>query len=174
MIPEVLGTVGVGFISAFLPVVPAEPYLVGLVATTTTNPALLAVAAALGQSVGKLTIFLTARGTLRSPMLRHWLARKRALVARRGDSASQHPGRLRRMANRLVTVVSADRHRITGPLLLFVSAFTGVPPLIVMTFTAAAGKMRTAVFAATCLLGRTARMMVVALLPALAGLSLHL
>ena len=162
----VLAAAAVGLLSAFLPFTPAEPYLIAAVATTGTPPVLLGVAAAAGQTAGKVLIFLGVRGAIRSP----WLQRR---LSRRSPAAAESPGRLGMMlarpkaaGARLVEVMDRPR-QATGVLL--VSAVTGFPPLLAASVYLGRTPMRPLAFAATCLLGRTIRFVAIALAPQLAG-----
>ncbi|HEY6745947.1 MAG TPA: hypothetical protein VI357_09530 [Mycobacteriales bacterium] len=161
----VLAAAAVGLLSAFLPFTPAEPYLIAAVATTGAPPVALGVAAAAGQTAGKVLIFLGARGAIRSPWLQHRLSR-------RPPGAPEPPGRLGTMlagpkaaGARLVEVMERPR-QATGVLLA--SAVTGFPPLLAVSVYLGRTPMRPAAFAATCLLGRTVRFVTIALTPHLA------
>jgi membrane protein YqaA with SNARE-associated domain len=167
MIGIVAVTLGVGFVSAFFPGLPAEPYLIGVVASTSASPVALGLAAAIGQTVGKLAMFLAVRGTVQTPALRGWIAKQRTKLDRRATRpAVENPGRVRRVGMRMTALTKLDKPALVVPILLL-SSFVGIPPLILMVFTAAAGKTRTTVFLTTCLTGRCARMLVVALAPGL-------
>jgi hypothetical protein len=162
----VLAAAAVGLLSAFLPFTPAEPYLIAAVATTGASPGALGVAAAVGQTAGKTLIFLGTRGAIRSP----WLQRR---LTRRTPAAPRAPSRLGMMlarpkaaGARLVEVIDRPG-QATGVLLA--SAVTGFPPLLAASVYLARTPMRPAVFAATCLLGRTIRFVAIALAPHLAG-----
>jgi membrane protein YqaA with SNARE-associated domain len=162
----VLAAAAVGLLSAFLPFTPAEPYLIAAVTTTGAPPVALGVAAAAGQTAGKVLIFLGARGAIHSP----WLRRR---LSRRTPDVPEPPGRLGRMlarpkaaAVRLVEVI--DRPRQTTGVLL-ISAVTGFPPLLAASVYLGRTPMRLATFAATCLLGRTIRFVTIALAPHFAG-----
>jgi membrane protein YqaA with SNARE-associated domain len=161
----VLAAAAVGLLSAFLPFTPVEPYLIAAVATTSAAPVALGVAAAAGQTAGKVLIFLGARGAIRSPWLQRRLSRR--------TPAARPPGRLATMlagpkaaGARLVEVLERPR-QATGVLL--VSAVTGIPPLLAASVYLGRTPMRPATFAATCLLGRTIRFVTVALAPRLVG-----
>jgi len=67
---------------------------------------------------------------------------------------------------RLIAVIDRPR-QATGVLL--VGAVTGFPPLLAASVYFGRTPMRPAVFAATCLLGRTIRFVTIALAPQLAG-----
>ncbi|MET7710653.1 hypothetical protein [Micromonospora sp. NPDC005413] len=162
----VLTAAAVGLLSAFLPFTPAEPYLIAAGATTGAPAVALGVAAAAGQTAGKVLIFLGARGAIRSA----WLQRR---LSRRPSAAPQPSGRLGTMlarskaaGARLVEVMERPR-QATGVLLI--SAVTGFPPLLAASVYLGRTPMRPAAFAATCLLGRTIRFVVIALAPQLAG-----
>lgn len=74
MIAAHLSTCLTALVSAFFPVTPVEPYLLGLAAATGFGPVGLGIAAAVGQTIGKTVIFLGARGVIRSERL-HRLTR---------------------------------------------------------------------------------------------------
>jgi membrane protein YqaA with SNARE-associated domain len=76
MIAAIVTTAAVAALSAFVPVIPIEAYLVAAVTTTGADPMALGVATGVGQTVGKLLTFLAARGVMRSSRLRRWLARR--------------------------------------------------------------------------------------------------
>jgi membrane protein YqaA with SNARE-associated domain len=162
----VFAAAAVGLLSAFLPFTPAEPYLIAAVTTTGAPPVALGVAAAAGQTAGKVMIFLGTRGAIHSP----WLQRR---LSRRTQTTPVPPGRLGTMlarpkaaAARLVEVLDGSR-QATGVLL--VSAVTGFPPLLAVSVYLGRTPMRPAAFAATCLLGRTIRFVTIALAPRFAG-----
>jgi membrane protein YqaA with SNARE-associated domain len=73
MIAAYAGALVVGFLSAFLPVLPAEPYVVGGVAAG-GNAVAIGLLAAAGQTSGKVLILLAVRGAFRSERARRWTA----------------------------------------------------------------------------------------------------
>ena len=162
----VLAAAAVGLLSAFLPFTPAEPYLIAAVATTGASPVALGVAAAAGQTAGKVLIFLGARGAIRSA----WLRRR---LSGRAPAAPRPPGRLGVMlarpkaaGARLVEVMERPRQATA---VLLASAVTGFPPLLAASVYLARTPMRPVAFAVTCLVGRTVRFVAIALAPQLAG-----
>jgi hypothetical protein len=162
----VLTTAAVGILSAFVPFTPVEPYLIAAAATTGAAPIALGVAAAAGQTTGKVLIFLAARGAIRSP----WLQGRLNSARRPGPDP---PGRVRTMLTRPRAATSRlaaslSRPRLATPVLL-VSAVTGFPPLLVASVYLARTPMRLPAFAATCMIGRTIRFVTVALAPGVAG-----
>ncbi|HET6482115.1 MAG TPA: VTT domain-containing protein [Actinoplanes sp.] len=150
----VLAAATVGLLSAFLPFTPAEPYLIAAVATTGTPPVALGVAAAVGQTAGKVLIFLGARGAIRSTWLR-----------RRHSRRTPGPRRWPKALARLVEVMERPRQAIG---VLLVSAVTGFPPLLAVSVYLGRTPMRPLAFAAACLLGRTIRFVTIAFVPQLA------
>ncbi|GIF65324.1 hypothetical protein Ais01nite_33590 [Asanoa ishikariensis] len=146
----------VGVVSAFLPVTPVEPYVVAAVATTGEAAWIVGTAAAVGQTVGKLLIFCTARGALRSA----WLRRRLTKPTRAPQGA------IRRWT--AAALARLDQPRQAVPI-LFASAVTGIPPLLVASVYAARTPMSAAVFGLTCLGGRAIRFSVVAAAPHLLG-----
>ncbi|PGH45847.1 hypothetical protein GA0070622_4858 [Micromonospora sediminicola] len=143
----ILAAAGVGIVSAVLPLVPIEPYLIASTAAGHGHPIPLGVAAAAGQTIGKVALFLASRGTVRSA----WLRRKLASVRRTGRHRRPPPDR-----------------PWPAAALLAVSATTGLPPLLATTVYFGATAMRVTVFTAICLAGRAARFVAVAYLPGLA------
>ena len=88
MIGVCIATFFTGLVSAFFPVTPIEPYLLGVAAATGFHPFWLGIAGALGQTVGKSAIFMGARGAIRSTRLRGWAeAAGRHRERRRADRA---------------------------------------------------------------------------------------
>ncbi|GAB7046868.1 hypothetical protein [Catenuloplanes indicus] len=159
MIAAVLAALVVGAVSAILPITPVEPYLIGVVAATDEPPIPLGIAAGIGQTAGKLLLFGTVRGAVRSERLR-------ALIARKVPARPAGTGRTRVLLERTrVVMQTLDRPRQAVPI-LFASAFLGFPPLLLVTVYAARGPMSVTMFTAVCLAGRCARFVAIALAPA--------
>jgi len=85
MIAAVVTTAAVAAVSAFVPAIPIEAYLVAAITTTGADPVAMGIAAGLGQTVGKLVTFQAARGVIRSSRLR------RSLAGRTGPPGSGSP-----------------------------------------------------------------------------------
>lgn len=187
MIGTLALTVLVAFAGACVPAMPTEPYLLGVVATTAHGAVPLGFAAGVGQTLGKVTIFLAARGSVRSPWLRRWLDRlrpRREASARPGVPALltrlrvpavltrwRPPAALTRLRHRLADWthrLSALEKPLLGAAVVLLSALVGLPPLLLVAFCMGARRMPVLVFAGACLVGRSARFVAVALLPALA------
>ncbi|MEH0931342.1 hypothetical protein [Micromonospora sp. CPCC 205558] len=145
---------GYGVASALVPVVNAEAYAV--IAGHRGGHALVAVVAlALGQTVGKLLLFESARrGSGR-------LAR--TLAQRRGSGRAA--GRAARWTEPIRRWLS--RRRTALPTVL-VSAAVGVPPLAVVSLAAGTAGLRRWEFAVACLSGRVIRFGLLVLPAALA------
>ncbi|MEU7918197.1 hypothetical protein [Micromonospora zamorensis] len=162
----VLAAAAVGLLSAFLPFTPAEPYLIAAVATTSAPSVALGVAAAAGQTAGKVLIFLAARGAIHSSWLQGRLSRRSPAVREPAGRLATMLARPKAAGARLVEVMERPR-QATG--MLLVSAITGFPPLLAASVYLSRTPMRSVAFAATCLLGRTIRFVTIALAPHLAG-----
>jgi membrane protein YqaA with SNARE-associated domain len=171
MLGTLLSVLFTAALSAFMPVTPIEPYLVVLATAGDQAPLPVSVAAAVGQTAGKLLIFLATRTTLRSGRLRHWAER----VARRyGTRAGPTPApagpgrsvrtRIRTAGRRLIALL--DRPGLVVPT-VFVSAVAGVPPLLAVAVHAASTRVPAPVFALCCLTGRTVRFLAIMTAPEL-------
>jgi membrane protein DedA with SNARE-associated domain len=151
---EAAAALGYGLVSALVPVVNAEAF--AAVAGHRGVPALVVVLGlALGQTVGKLLLFESARrGTGR-------LARTFAHRRRSGRGAA----RAERWAGRVRRWLSCRRTALPT---VFVSATVGLPPLVLVSLAAGTGGLRPWEFATACLLGRSIRFAVLTLPLALA------
>jgi membrane protein YqaA with SNARE-associated domain len=167
MIAAFLVTVATGFASAFIPAIPVEPYIVGLMATTEQNAVLVGIAAGIGQTIGKLLIFLGVRGLIRAPILQRWLGRRaKALPAPEPETPTGGGvGTKIRTAGVKLTAL-LDRPALSAPIVLL-SATVGLPPLLLVSAYAARTRMTVGMFTATCLLGRSIRFVAIALAPRL-------
>jgi membrane protein YqaA with SNARE-associated domain len=159
----------VAAVSAFVPVTPVEPYLVALAAADQPVMA-VSLAAALGQTAGKVLIFLAARNTLRSQWLRRWLTRRERSRPRRPTTRRRRTRTRRWLSHHLAGtrrwIALLDRPALVVPTIL-VSAATGIPPLLAVSVHAARTPVSTAVFALCCLAGRAVRFAAVMLAPGL-------
>ncbi|MGL5850900.1 MAG: hypothetical protein ACRCZD_08990 [Phycicoccus sp.] len=150
----VLLALGVGALSALVPVVNAEAFLVASVATVngTGMRVALVVALAGGQAVGKVAFFLAARRG-RSIRAGH---RTRAGRSRRVPSPSTSS--FRRRAGDLGTrsLALLDRRAPAAGVVL-ASASVGVPPLAVTSVAAGIRRTPLSLFLGCALAGRVAR-----------------
>ncbi|MGH4017368.1 MAG: VTT domain-containing protein [Gammaproteobacteria bacterium] len=145
-------TVGVCLVSALLPVVNAEIYLVGLVTQQPQLPWwLVGLAAAVGQLAGKLVFFYAGRGSLRLP------ARLRRTSQRHG-----------RWSARLARFQQTCRDRpVWTASMLLIAAGVGIPPFAATSFVAGVARISLGMFLATGLAGRFARFGAIAASPGL-------
>lgn len=137
---EALSLFGVAVVSALVPLVNLEVYLVGLAAVS--SPAhvwVLAAVAGAGQMVGKLAWYYLGANALRW----RWVRRK---VEK--PKAQAKLERWRRRTN--------DRP-VFGAVLVGLSAFSGFPPFAVIAVLAGQLRMHVGLFASVGLLGRTLR-----------------
>ena len=169
----------VGAVSAVTPFLPVEAYVIGLAVTRSPAVAVAgAVAAAAGQTAGKLLLFSTARSAGRSRWLRRLRergAKAAAEVVAEGAAAEQtgspdRAGPVRRGLNRVgagVQRANAAGVRLlsgrAGPGVVLVSGSVGLPPLLAIAFYAGTSTMRVRSFVAACLVGRAVRFVALAL-----------
>ncbi|MFN2495134.1 MAG: VTT domain-containing protein [Pseudonocardiaceae bacterium] len=154
--------IGVCLVSALVPVVNAELFLVGLVIQQPQLPWwLVGLAAAVGQLIGKLVFYYAGRGALRLPARRGSLGRLR----RKPDPALES-----RWAARLARFQQTCRDRpIWSAGVLVTSAGVGVPPFAATSLVAGAARIPLGMFVVTGLVGRFARFSAIAVSPGLLG-----
>ncbi len=147
-------TFGYSVVSALVPVVNAELYLVGLM---TRQPQLawwlVGLAAAAGQMVGKLAYYYAGRGALRLP----------ARLRRRSER--QSAGRWSRRLARFQQTCQNRPVWTAGVLLM--SASVGLPPYLAIALLAGVGRVPLPTFLVTGLVGRFARFAAIAASPGL-------
>ncbi|GAA4726752.1 hypothetical protein GCM10023328_00970 [Modestobacter marinus] len=167
----------VGAVSAVTPFLPVEAYVIGLAVTRSPTVAVAgALAAAVGQTVGKVLLFSAARGATSSrwlERLRERGAREAAEVAAAERAGEPPPGgpvtRALRPVTRWLGRVNARGIELLsgrwGPGVVLLSGSVGIPPLLAIAFYAGTSKMTLRAFVVTCLLGRAIRFVVLALVP---------
>lgn len=144
----VLTTAVVAFVSALVPFVNIEAYLVALALARNPDVYVAAAAAAGGQMAGKMLFWLVGAGLLQ--------VRR---VQRRGEAT----GRWTERAQRLTTWCEAHPW---GPATITVaSGFSGFPPFAVWSLLAGTIRMRWWLFLVTGLAGRFGRFLVILLVP---------
>lgn len=145
-------TLGTGFVSALVPVVNIEVFLVALAAARGPEGAWwFALVATVGQMCGKVLIFYAGRGVLRLPAF----SRRKATPGGRWD--------LGRVRLRL-----EERPRTAGWFVLL-SAAVGIPPFAVVSLLAGVVGMRLSTFVIAGSVGRYLRFLAFALIPAVTG-----
>lgn len=136
--------------SALVPLINTEAYLLGATSTVDDVWWLLALVAAAGQTLGKLVLFLAARGAIRVS----WLTRRK-------HQSGPPDGRAVRWMN------AVRVHRSGQVALVATSAVLGLPPLLATSVLAGTTTMRASLFAVICLGGRWARFCLLLAAPAL-------
>jgi membrane protein YqaA with SNARE-associated domain len=140
----ILTTLVVAFGSAVIPFINIEAYLAAVgAAVQHFGIGWVALAAAVGQTSGKVALYYAADWTMRLPWIRKKMSspKWRESYERWSVRISTHPGQ---------TAV-----------LLFASASLGFPPLYVMAVLAGQLRVRISLFIATCLVGRYLRFLAI-------------
>ena len=136
-----LATFGYCIVSALLPFVNAEAYLVGLSALVDPpNIWLLAFVAAAGQMVGKTVYYFAGRGSLELPK-----------AMRRKQRPGRWAERLKSWRRR------AEERPVFAAALVLLSAFVGLPPFAAVSVLAGVVRLQVWVFVPLGLVGRFGR-----------------
>ena len=160
--PEVLAlltSIGFGALSAVFPLANAETYVLVSQVSATAGAVPVAIGISVGQTIGKVALFLGVR-----------TGRRSTFAHRQRDRLRQKPVGLRRrrfrnVMRRLLLLVGTRRW---GLPIVLLAAVIGLPPLYAVALLAGATRMRIGWFAATVLIGRLARFVLVAVAPELA------
>jgi membrane protein YqaA with SNARE-associated domain len=144
-----LTSAGFGVLSAVVPAANAEAYV--LAARASGWGAASVVGIALGQTTGKLGLFLAAR---RGRQWSFWRRRGSA------DRAPRPPGRLARLSARLLALLGTKRWGLPVVLL---AALVGIPPMYAVAILAGTTTMNPVWFVAVVGVGRLARFSLLAL-----------
>jgi membrane protein YqaA with SNARE-associated domain len=167
----------VGAVSAVTPFLPVEAYVIGLAVTRTPGVAVAgALAAAAGQTAGKVVLFYTARGAATSKWLQRLRdrgAREAAEITAAEEAGEEPPGgpvtrALRPVGHGLKRANAVGIRLLSGrwgPVVELVSGVVGIPPLLAIAFYAGTSKMHVRAFVITCFVGRAIRFVVLALVP---------
>jgi membrane protein YqaA with SNARE-associated domain len=149
-----LTSVGFGVISAVVPVVNAEAYVIASQVSHAAGPVPVAIGIGIGQTIGKLLLFLGVRRGKDFPFVRHRRERLRTRPAGRVRV------RTRAILAALLALVGQKRW---GLPIVFIAAVVGIPPLYAVALLAGATQMRALWFGLVVLVGRIARFVLVAL-----------
>lgn len=140
----ILTTVVVAFGSAVIPFINIEAYLAAVgAAIQHVGVGWVALAAAIGQTSGKVALYYAADWTMNLP----WLKKKMA--------SPKWQASYERWSHRV------SNHPAQTAALLFASASLGFPPLYVMAVLAGQLRVHIGVFVSTCLVGRYLRFLVI-------------
>jgi membrane protein YqaA with SNARE-associated domain len=140
----ILTTLVVAFGSAIIPFINIEAYLAAVgAAVEDLGVWWVALAAAVGQTSGKVALYYAADWTMKLPWLKKKMATPKwqASYERWSERVSTHPGQT--------------------AALLFASASLGFPPLYIMAVLAGQLRVQIGLFVSTCLVGRYLRFLVI-------------
>lgn len=149
-----LASVGFGVVSAVFPPANAEAYVIASQMSAIAGALPIAVGVGIGQTVGKVTLFLGVRRGKES----RFVHRQRAKVRARKLGPTRQ--RLRAILHQLLFLVGTKRW---GLPIVLLAAVVGMPPLYAVSLLAGATKMRIGWFSLVVLGGRLARFILVAL-----------
>lgn len=139
-----LTTFGVALLSAVIPVVNIEIYLLGASALAPREMVIpLIVAGTLGQVIGKIALYYAGTGALKMP-----------------------GKRLQEALQKMNTQMQARPNM--GHALVFASATLGLPPYYLVTLAAGAARMNLPMFLVVSFIGRLIRFTIVVAVPQLA------
>ncbi len=148
-----LTSIGFGTVSAVIPIVNAEAYVIASQMSAVAGPIPIAIGIALGQTVGKLLLFFGVRQGKELSFIKH-----------RREVRKQHPvgparARFRAVMAKLLDLVGQERW---GLPIVLVAAIVGFPPLYAVALLAGATTMSPVWFGLTVLVGRLCRFLLVA------------
>jgi membrane protein YqaA with SNARE-associated domain len=148
-----LTSIGFGTVSAVIPIVNAEAYVIASQMSAVAGPIPIAIGIAIGQTVGKLLLFFGVRE-----------GKELSFVKHRREVRKQRPvgptrARLRAAVAKLLDLVGQERW---GLPIVFVAAVIGFPPLYAVALLAGATTMSPVWFGLTVLVGRLGRFLLVA------------
>lgn len=148
-----LTSVAFGTLSAVIPIANAEAYVIASQVSELAGAVPVAVGVGIGQTVGKLLLFLGVRRGRNFPFVRE---RAAAAVARPVGPAR---ARVRSIVAKLLGLIGAKRW---GLPIVLLAAVVGMPPLYAVALLAGATRMRVGWFALCVLVGRITRFVLVA------------
>jgi len=148
-----LTSIGFGIVSAIIPIVNAEAYIIASQMSAVAGPIPIAIGIAIGQTIGKLLLFLGVRE-----------GKELSFVKHRREMRKQRPvgptrARLRAAGNKLLDLLGQER---LGLPIVFIAAVIGFPPLYAVALLAGATTMRPEWFGLTVFVGRLGRFLLVA------------
>jgi membrane protein YqaA with SNARE-associated domain len=148
--------VGIGIGSAVIPVVNAEAYVLGVGATHALDPVVAAIGVGVGQTIGKVAMFLAVRYRPGYAARKTKEPKPVDLDTRRGRFVQWN----RDVSKRLLDAMSDPRW---GAPITLLSSFVGIPPLYAVALLGGASRMRVLVFSLSVLTGRVGRFVLLAL-----------
>jgi len=148
-----LTSIGFGVVSAIVPVVNAEAYVIASQMSAVAGPIPIAIGIAVGQTIGKLVLFFGVREGRELSFVKH----RRELQKQRPVGPTR--ARLRAAVAKLLDLVGQKRW---GLPIVLVAAIIGFPPLYAVALLAGATTMRPLWFGRTVFAGRLCRFLLVA------------
>jgi membrane protein YqaA with SNARE-associated domain len=149
-----LTSIGFGIVSAVVPVVNAETYVIASQMSAVAGPVPIAIGIGIGQTIGKLLLFLGVRRGQEFAIVRRWRE------AKQPRPVGPVRTKFRAIVAKLLALVGQKRW---GLPIVGIAAVIGIPPLYAVALLAGATTMRTLLFALVVLAGRTTRFVLVAL-----------
>ena len=150
-----LTSIGFGTLSAVVPIANAETYVIASQVSAVAGPVPIAIGVGIGQTIGKLLLFLGVRR-----------GKEFAIVRRRREQRQRQPkpvgparAKFRAIVAKLLDLVGQKRW---GLPIVLLAAVVGVPPLYAVALLAGATRMPVLGFALTVLVGRVTRFVLVA------------
>lgn len=136
--------------AGLVPLINIELYLVGAVAVLDDGALVaMAVAAAVGQTLGKIPYYYVGRGTISAP----WLRRRAATPGKWSARVAEWRAK-------------AEARPVWGAGLLALSSFASIPPFMVVSVLAGVVRMNLVLFCAVTFVTRAARFLILVLAPA--------
>ncbi|PWV50128.1 MULTISPECIES: YqaA family protein [Nocardiopsis] len=136
--------------AGLVPLINIELYLLGAVALLDDGALVaMALAAALGQTLGKIPYYYVGYGTISTP----WLRRRAATPGKWTERVSRWRAR-------------AEERPVWGAGLLALSSFASVPPFMVVSVLAGVLRMNIVLFCVVTFVTRFARFLILVLAPA--------
>lgn len=148
-----LTSIGFGTVSAVIPIVNAEAYVIASQMSAVAGPIPIAIGIAIGQTVGKLLLFFGVRQGKELSFIKH------RREARKQRPVGPTQARIRAAGAKLLDLVGQERW---GLPIVFVAAVIGFPPLYAVALLAGATTMSPVWFGLTVLVGRLCRFLLVA------------
>jgi membrane protein YqaA with SNARE-associated domain len=148
-----LTSIGFGTVSAVVPVVNAEAYVIASQMSAVIGPIPIAIGVAIGQTLGKLVLFFGVREGKELPFIKH----RREVRQQRPVGPAR--ARFRAAMAKLLDLVGQERW---GLPIVLVAAIVGFPPLYAVALLAGATTMRPIWFGLTVFVGRLCRFLLVA------------
>jgi membrane protein YqaA with SNARE-associated domain len=148
-----LTSIGFGTVSAVVPIVNAEAYVIASQMSAVIGPIPIAIGVAIGQTLGKLVLFFGVREGKELPFIKH----RREVRQQRPVGPAR--ARFRAAMAKLLDLVGQERW---GLPIVLVAAIVGFPPLYAVALLAGATTMRPIWFGLTVFVGRLCRFLLVA------------